>query len=242
MKNFFIDDQSISKFQLFGFLHISLMVLLIIGILLLVVNKEKIAKMNEKIKDKIRISIALILFLNMTIYYLTRIIYGVYDWKVHLPLHFCFIAGYLFMFAVIFKKWKLYKISYFMAFMGPLPAIIWPELYRTFDTYIFYQYLISHHFFLLSNLFILYAYSIKITKKDFIKTIIVVFTLFICMAIFNFFFHTNYIFSTEIPPHVLELYPFLVKFNYPVILIFLIGLIIMFLAYAFYLLTTKKNH
>ncbi len=186
MKSFFIEDKLTGNFKLFGPLHLSLIILLLFGIILLVKNRNKIEKINETKKDKIRIAIVVTLFLTMLIYYVSRVIYGVYDWKVHLPFHFCYIAGFLFMYSVLFKKWNLYKISYFMSFIGPIPAIIWPELYRTFDCFNFYQYIITHHFFLLSSIFILFAYKQEIKKNDFIKAIQVVLGIYIFMAIFNF--------------------------------------------------------
>lgn len=241
MKNFFIEDKLTGNFQLFGPLHLSLIIILIIGIILLIKNKNKLENLSEKTKDKIRIAIVIIMFLTMLIYYTSKVVYGVYDWKVHLPFHFCYIAGFLFMYAIFFKKWNLYKISYFMSFMGPIPAIIWPELYRTFDCFIFYQYIITHHFFLLSSIFILLAYKQKIEKKDLGKAIQVVLGIYIFMAIFNSIFHTNYIFSSEIPPHVIELYPFLKSFNYPIIIIFITGLVMLFLPYIFAKYINKKK-
>lgn len=231
--DFFINESNggIVSFKLFGTIHITLFVITILGMLLLFVNRNKLRKIDDKLKRKISIFIVVFMALNMIIYYLSKVYFGVYNWKVHLPLHLCFISGILFMIAIYTKNRKLYKITYFMAFIGPLPAIIWPELYKTFDSFIFYQYVISHHFFLIANMFIFCSYDVKMNKKDIINTFLFVNIVFIVMIIFNHICGTNYIMSTSLPPYIIDLYPFLEYLNYPAIFLEIIGIIIVLLAY-----------
>ena len=147
MKEFFINSQNITNFQLFGWFHITTLLVVLIGIFVIYQYRFQIQNLSEKTKRKITIFIVLVMFLNMKIFYITKIIYGAYYWETDLPLHFCYISGYLFMYALLFKKERLYKVVYFFTFIGPLPAMIWTELYGTFDVYVFYQFYISHHFF-----------------------------------------------------------------------------------------------
>lgn len=172
------------------------------------------------------------MFLNMTIYYVSLIYYGEYTYKEHLPLHFCFIAGYLFMYTVLTKNEKLYKLVYFFAFMGPLPAMIWPDLKSSFDAFIFYQFILSHHLFLILNFYIFYSYEHDFSKKDILKALIVSNIYFGLIYIFNLIFGTNYIMQKSLPEHILRIYPWIYTINYPIILLEITGTLVCFIAYV----------
>ena len=120
---------------------------------------------------------------------------------------------------------------YFLAFIGPVPAIIWPKMVSSFDSFIFYQWIISHHVFLLGSFFLYYAYDFHIQKKDLWKVLIVANIVLLFATGFNMIFKTNYIFSSEIPAHVFELYPFLKYFNYPLLILEVTGMVMVWIAY-----------
>lgn len=166
----------------------------------------------------------------MTVYYLSKIVYGVYDFKVHLPFHFCFISNYLFIFAWFFKKEKLIKITYFLGYLGPIVAMIWPDS-PTYTSFVFYQFIISHHLLLMGNLFLYYAYNYKIEKKDMLKCLGFINVIFILISIFNLIFNTNYIMSNSLPEYFLNLYPIFRNLNYPALLLEISAVIIILIAY-----------
>lgn len=242
MKEFFIDTIIGIPFHLFGILHIVLVLGVIIGWFIMERKKDFLIKIPVKTKRIISLILITIMFLNMTIYYSSLIYYGAYDWRVHLPLHFCFISGYLFMIAVLFNKITIYKKIYFFAFMGPIPAILFPDIKSSFDAFIFYQQVLSHHFFLLSSLFIFYAYNINITRKDLAKSFEYALAIFGGMFIFNSIFHTNYIMQNKLPDHILKLFPALARVDQPIILLIITGSIMMGIAYLpIYLKQSKKQ-
>lgn len=235
MKEFFLDNKIEMPFILFGKIHIMCILILIIGLIIIYKLRHKIKKIKKK--KEIKIIMFLILFLNMIIYYGSYIYYGVYDWKVHLPLHFCFIAGILFMTYLLTNNRKLYKMIFPLTFIGPLPAIFYPDLTSSLDYFVFYQYFISHHILMLFSYFTLYLDNFNITIKDTINTFILANIIFITMFIFNQIFQTNYIMSNKLPDFILELYPFL-KNIWPPIILETIGIIVLFLIS---ILTTIKN-
>jgi len=214
----------------FGLEHIIISFLFIIGLVLIVINKKKIHNISSKNKRKITIYIISILFLNMTIYYLAKVFYGTFDYINNLPLHFCFISGYLFMYAWLTKNIKLIKLTYFCGFLGPFVAMIWPNP-PTYISYTFYQFIISHHFFFLGNLFLYYAYNYQIKKSDYFKVFIVVNIIFLTVGIFNAVFNTNYIMSKSLPEFFLNLYPFFRNYNYTVLWVELGGIVAALIAY-----------
>lgn len=229
MKEFFVNEKIGIPFHLFDLTHISLILVLVITLTLIILNRNNLS--NIKNKKRLKILFAVILLSNMCILYGSYLLYGVYDWKLHLPLHFCFITGNLFSLSMIFNLKKLYKVTYFWVFVGPLPAIIWPDNTSCFDNYLFYHYIISHHCLLIFNLIVYYMERIKIEKKDIFKSLLCANVVFGIMIIFNMIFGTNYIMSQELPEHIIKLYPFLKAINYPILLLELTGLVVMIISY-----------
>jgi hypothetical integral membrane protein (TIGR02206 family) len=241
IKEFFVDETIVMKFKMFGLTHISLVLILFFSLYLLYLNSEKLIKIESSLKRKISLIFITIMFLNMSIYYLKLVYYLDYDWHVHLPLHFCFISGYLYMYAILFKKYDFYKTIYFFSFMGPLPAVLLPGLESTFDAFIFYQYFISHHFFLFASMFTFYAYDIYISKKDVLKAYTAAISIFIGMYIFNLIFGTNYIMQKQLPDHVIEIFPFLKNITNPFLMLILSGSIVFGIAYIPVYFKNKKS-
>jgi hypothetical integral membrane protein (TIGR02206 family) len=243
IKEFFIDEIAGAPFVLFGLTHFILVITTIIFSVIMHKNRNKLYSINKNKKRKISLFLITFLFINMTIYYLSLAYYGHYDWKVHLPLHLCFISGYLFMYSVLTNKINIYKIVYFFAFIGPIPAILLPDLKSGFDSFLFYQQVISHHVFLLSSLFIFYAYNVDIKIKDMFKSLIVGLGIFSVMYIFNSILETNYIMQNKLPDHVLKLFPFLVDYGHPIYVLLSSGVSVMLLAYLpIYFKNRKDNN
>ena len=241
MREFFVDQIPGMQFTLFGPLHNALTFIVILGLYLIYYYRDEIRKISSKNKTILTYSFIIILYFNMFIYYNGFSYYGIYSWKNHLPIHFCYISSFSFMIAILLNKKNWLNVIYFFTFIGPLPAILWPKMVSSFDSFIFYQWIISHHFFLLGSFFIYYMYDLEITKKDFIKVFFVANLVFIGATIFNYLFDTNYIFSNEIPEYVFRLYPFLKSFNYPIILLEVTGMIMALVAYIPVILKNKER-
>lgn len=227
MKDFFTEVGG-TPFVLFGPIHIFLAFITIILTVFIYVYKDKLR--TFKWKENIRYILAAILFINMSVYYISKIALHTYDWKLDLPLHFCFITGYIFMYILITGNKKLYSIVYFFTFVGPIPAIIWPDLKFDYDRLIFWQFVISHHFMLLSSLYVLIVLEYKICKKDILRAYIVGNVIVVIMALFNGIFNTNYIMMGQLPDQIYRLYPF-VKYMPPIFWLELVALAAIAIAY-----------
>lgn len=224
IKEFFLDEVIGIPFHLFGIVHFGCITFLIILLILIYKNRNKIKKIKRK--KKIKIIMFIILISNMLIWYGSYIYYGIYDIKIHLPLHFCFIAGNLFMIYLLTGLRKLYKITFFFTFIGPLPAVIFPDLVSSFDAYIFYQYFISHHLLMAFSYFVLYMDDFHITKKHMIQAFFLINLLLIIMMKVNDIFGTNYIMSKELPAHIYKLFPIFRNIS-PFIILEITGIIVL---------------
>ena len=238
IREFFVNETPKFLFKQFGLIHCIFISIPIIFLILIYKNRNKIAKIpKEKTKKILKIS-TIILLLNMLIFTFGFLYYGVFDYKRHLPFHLCFIANYMFMYGILFEKEWILKYTIFLCFIGPIPAILWPDMISTIDNFEWWQYVISHHFFIIISFFSYYALEYKVELKNYIKVFIFTNLLMFIMYPFNLIFNTNYIFSTEIPENVMVLYPWL-KYFPPMLTLEVVGLVISGAIY--YFIIRKRN-
>jgi hypothetical integral membrane protein (TIGR02206 family) len=238
IREFFVNETPKFLFKQFGLIHNIFITLPIIALIIIYINRNKISKIpKEKSKKILKIS-ATILLLNMVIFTIGFLHYGVFDYTKHLPFHLCFIANYMFMYGILFEKEWILKYTIFLCFIGPIPAILWPDMVSTIDNFEWWQYVISHHFFISISFFSYYALNYKVEFKNYIKVFIFTNLLMFIMYPFNIIFNTNYIFSTEIPANVMVLYPWL-KYFPPMITLEVVGLVISGAIY--YFIIKKRN-
>ncbi len=234
---FFRNDHPYIPFKEFGFIHLLCIFSVILTLIVIYLKRNKISTLNETTKRKILIFLVIIMLINMIIYNIAPHIFNYFDYKIHLPFQLCFIAGYLFMIAILLKKENLLKITFLLSFIGPIPAILWPTLTSTFDNFNFWKYFISHHLFICASFFSYYALNYKITKKHIFITFIFVNILILIMMPFNYKYNMNYIYSKEIPQNIITMFPFIK--NIPAfIVIELTGIII---AIFLWLLIKNRN-
>ena len=227
------------EFDLFGITHIVSVIVVVIAVLLIFKFKDKLIEFGHF--RKIQITMAIIMFMNFVIYYGSRILLGTYDWKIDLPLHFCFVTGFIFMYILITNnKDKLYKVIYFCTFIGPIPAIILPDVSQGVNRYICWQFFISHHVMLIFSVYSLLVFKYNVEKRDIFLTYIVGHIFIILINIFNNIFGTNYIMLTSLPQQIYELLPF-TRYLYPIIWLEIAGIISLAISYIPAYLINKQQ-
>lgn len=227
INSFFSSDSNIS-FSLFGSIHIFTILLLIIPVLLIIIFHNKLREWKQK--DRLRYWVAILMFTNMTIYYLNISLNPNHIWTELLPLHLCFITGYVFMYILLTNNKNLYRIIYPFTFIGPIPAIIFPNLTQGYDRFIFYQFIISHHLMIIMSIFCFIVLEYRVSKKDIIHSIIVGNVYIILIFFVNLTISTNFIMLIELPPHVLSIFPFLKNIP-PIIPLQIAGVLAIFISY-----------
>ena len=240
LREFFVNEHPKFLFEQFGLIHNIFTISAIILAIIIYLNRNKIAKIPREKSERFLKICAFILLLNMIIYTFGNLYVGSFDYKKDLPFHLCFISNYLFMYGIFFNKEIILRLTIFMCFIGPIPAILWPDLVSTIDNFNFWQYVISHHVFMNVCLFSYYAYGYKVKRIDYIKVFILLNVLMISMAPFNKLFDMNYIFSSKIPDNVMALYPWL-KYFPPVLTLEVTGLVISLLIYRFIIVSRNKE-
>lgn len=206
MADFFIGTPN--RLELFGPLHIALSVVFVALYAAVFVFRRQLISIGHC--KHIRMVMATVLLANMAIHYISKIVLGVWSFETDLPLHLCFITNF-FMIYILYtdNKLGLYRIVYYFTFIGPLPAMIWPDLRSSYDSYIFYQFIISHHIMLLCSLYCLCVLKYDTYVMDSFPTLLIGNVLIGLVMLFNMHFGTNYIMMNELPEQLYEVYPFL---------------------------------
>ena len=216
-----------SNFELsfLGPIHLLLIAVTVISILLIYKYRDKLKKYPI-----IRKIIPIILFSNMVIYIAGAIIAGIYDIKVHLPIHYCYITGFLFQYMLLKEKKNWYNMLYYAIFFCTITVVIFQDPAITPDRYEFILLVISHHFLLISSFYTLYVLEYPVNVKGYkpfaIYTVIVYTTVFILNRILG----TDYIFNSTLPPWIYEILPF-VKALPPLVWLILLSIPLLALAY-----------
>ena len=191
MRDFLLSKNTNFSFKLFGIQHIIMLLITLIAFVLIFILKKEIIKIETKKFKVIRIIMALMLFINMFVYRVSYIYYGVYDIRVHLSLYFCHIVNYIFVILLIINRKKFYKLGYVLSWIGSIWGILFPEISQGFDCFIFYSIFISHNLLSIFATFIMCRYEIKIYFLKDIKY----FVFAVCIVLFTYV--VNYDFGTN---------------------------------------------
>lgn len=217
------------RLELFGGLHIAVSAIFAACAVLLFVFGKKLRGYGHT--KQIRIAMASLLALNMILHYGSRILLGVWSIDGDLPFHVCYVTNFA-MIYILFtdNRNDIYKYFYYYTFIGPLPAIIWPDLDYSWQSFIFWHFIISHHVMLLISLYSLIVLEYKVDLKSMLPAFVAG-NLYVA-AVFgmNQLLGTNYIMMTELPEQLYEVYPFL-EYLPPLVWLELVGALVMLLAY-----------
>jgi len=224
MKYYFGQDGSFSL-NLFGPIHILLILATIVAIILIYKNKEILKKYYL-----IKYIIGGILFANMVIFIVGAISTGQFDLKVHLPIHYCYITGFAFMYMIVMNKRNWFNWLYYAIFFCTITVIIFQDPTITYDRYEFILLVISHHFLLISCFYTLYILDYPVNKKGYKNFIIYTIIVYAIVFIINQLLNTDYIFNSTFPEFIYDYFPF-INIMPPLIWLLLLSVPLLILAY-----------
>ena len=164
-----------------------------------------------------------LLVLNISTFNCYLIYSGNYDFKVHLPLHLCYLTEIGILLSIFFKTEYYYGWLLLNSLGGGLSGFLNSNL-EADSLFIEYLHLYLSHFNLL--LFSIFVYKSKfiLTKNTLIKSTLFNAFIFLLIVIFNIFFSSNYWFTRFKPPGV-NLTKILPGFPYYLLVLVIIGLI-----------------
>lgn len=237
MAEFFIGTPD--RLELFGGLHIALSAAEIALAVLIFCFRRRLRELGQRAA---RIAMASVLGGNMAVHYISKIALGVWRFDTDLPLHLCFITNFLMIYILLTdNRQNLYRIVYFFTFIGPLPAMIWPDLDYGWQSYTFYQFIISHHVMLLISLYCLFVLDYRVEIRAALPAVVGGNAVIFAVAVFNHVFGTNYIMMNELPEQLYEVYPFLDMLP-PIVWLELVGVLAILSAYIPALFRDKTEY
>lgn len=197
-----------SGMELFGALHIGISVFFLLLYAALIVFRFRLRRFGHF--KEIRRGMAVILAANMLIHYAGRTAIGEWRLSEDIPLHICFVANFFMMYILYTdNRHGLFSVIYYFTLIGPLPAVIFPDLSRTWSGYLFYQFIISHHVMLLFSLYCVFVLEYKTSLKHACLAFLLGNAYVTAISVFNRAFDTNYIMLGELPEQLYRKFPFL---------------------------------
>lgn len=228
MLDFFIGSPN--RLELFGTLHIAVSTIFAVLFALVVVFRDKLAFSRFDIIGKIA---AYILLANMLVHYSSRIILGIWSIEEDLPLHLCFITNFFMIYILLTdNKRGFYGIIYYFTVIGPLPAMIFPDLRFSPDSWVFWQFVISHHFMLLVSVFCLAVRGYSVSLGGAAAAFAAGNAYILLISLFNRLAGTNYAMINALPEQLYEVFPFL-KALPPIVWLEIAGVLSLLAAYKF---------
>ena len=228
MQDFFIGTPN--RLELFGALHIAVSAIFAVLFALVVVFRDKLAVPRFDIIGKIA---AYILLANMLVHYSSRIILGIWSIEEDLPLHLCFITNFFMIYILLTDNRRgFYEIIYYFTVIGPLPAMIFPDLRFSPDSWIFWQFVISHHFMLLVSVFCLAVKNYAVSLRGGAFALLAGNVYIALISLFNRLADTNYAMINALPKQLYEVFPFLRALP-PIVWLEAAGVLSLFAAYRF---------
>lgn len=194
--------------KLFGTQHLLISAFFLILYIALILSREKLRKFGHF--ETVRRTMCLILLLNMAIHYTGRTLIGEWHFGEDIPLHICFVTNFFMMYILwTDNKRSLFSVIYYFTMIGPLPAIVFPDLSRSWSGYLFWQFVISHHIMLLFSLYCAFVLKYETSPKHAVIAFLCGNAYVALMSVFNRTFDTNYLMLGDLPQQLYDLFPFL---------------------------------
>ena len=195
MSGFFSFTESSNTFQEFSLNHIIPLLFIIIGVILIYLNRERIR--NSKYEKQIRYSLAVLAILTEVSFQVWQMAYGRWSFYDSLPLHLCRLTNYLGIYIMFTKNNKVFHIAYFWSLAGVV-SILFPDILHGPDRYRYYHFMLSHILFFFNFMYLLFVVELKLDFKAFIKSFITLFVLATVIVIpINNIFGMNYMYLLE---------------------------------------------
>jgi len=206
MNSFFTYNYTGAPFEFLGAAHIAALLFLVALNFLL----QGCKRMDEPARKKVRIILAVIMWLDEAAWHIWNIAYGTWNIQEHLPLHACSILIWLAGFMLIFKNYRIYEFVYFMGIGGALQALFTPDIgIYGFPHFRFFQTFISHGLLVTSAIFMTTVEGLRPTWRSFLRVLVISNLYMGVVFVINQLIGSNYLFVAHKPvgPTLLDSLP-----------------------------------
>ncbi len=194
MSGFFGDTVGI-EFEAWGIYHIIPLALVVIGVLLIYLFKDKIRASNH---DKaIRYTLGTLGIIAEGSLQIWLIANGDWTVKANLPIGLCSFSLYLGVFVMFTKNYKVFEVAYFWS-IGGVVSILFPDILYGPDNFRYYNFLFLHMIFFFMYMYMLFVNEYIPTFKSFKKSffLLLAIVLFVIVPV-NLIFGTNFMYLLQ---------------------------------------------
>jgi hypothetical integral membrane protein (TIGR02206 family) len=189
---FFRTSIGVNNFTTFGFIHLTLLIISLLGIMIILKIKRE-SKFFE-------ISIGSILLVQQLTLYLWYFRGKYHFLQEGLPLFHCRIAIIMLIIGLVLKKDFMAKMGSYWGIFGSVSALLFPEL----DPFSFphitqISYFIGHILLLWGSIYLLFVKKIGMNKSEFKKVLFITNIYHVLIFILNNRIHSNYGFMSTSP-------------------------------------------
>lgn len=224
MGEFITNDYHGKPFQFLGVPQIVTLLLIVALNIFLLRDKKK----EENARARTRWMLAIILWVNESLYHIWNIYFGSWNIQEHIPLHACSILIWLSGFMLIKKNKYIYEFAYFMGIAGALQALLTPDIgIYGFPHFRFFQTFISHGLLVTSAIYMTTVEGFRPTWKSLLRVMVIMNVYMLIVLGINTLIGSNYLFVSRKPPGptLLDALP-----EWPIYLLYIEGLgLVMFL-------------
>src|SRR5690242_3503356 len=185
------------EFHLFSFQHFGILLVLALISIMLIVKGRKAKYFAQR---KTAIILAALIFSSEVIEAIVMIIQGKYDYRMHLPLFLCDVAALMLPWIIYYHNRKWIGILYFWALAGTLQALITPDLEQGFPAFDYFRYFFMHGGIVITVLYTVLIFKIKISWKDLINAILYAQVYLGIIHLIILSFNLTYSYTIQKPP------------------------------------------
>ena len=180
----------------------------------------------------------LLLISNFLLFYGTLFIFNSFNYKIHLPLHLCYLTEFLILLSILFRNKLLYPWLLLNSILGGTIGMINTNLTTSSLAIEVLHYYLSH-FNLLLFAILIFKTNFYLTKSKLVRSIVLNAMAFISIIFFNFRFNTNYWFTVK-KPEGLNLSFIFPEWPYYLLVLIAIGLSFYIFSYSLFLKNKVK--
>lgn len=233
VKYFFRGSPDEINFKMFGFIHLILVAVALLGVYLIYENKNKLKR--DDLSKLVKKTMAIILLSQQAILYLWYAVTGYSNITESLPLYNCRVAIICTALALLTDKQRYKNISVFWGIYGAVLSLIVVEGDPfSFPHYTMVSFFVGHILLLWGSFFILIVDEYTLSKDNLEPTLIFTNMYHLLLLIFDFYTGSNYDYLVE-PPVFKNMFALVPQLVYSFVAILAFNLLIL----LFYFLASK---
>lgn len=165
MDKFFSVYYNGKPFQIFSQVHIISLLVILILILIIYFNAERLRE--NKVDRFARNFIATALVMTEVSFQLWCAFTGVWTAEYNLPFHLCSVSTIICAIMLYKNSYKIYRLAYFWGLGGAIPALMTPDLSGyNYPHYVFFKYFILHGLIIIAVVYMTFVHSYKLDTKS----------------------------------------------------------------------------